>query len=204
VVETGYRRGELQKLEWRDVHIDGDSPFFSIRRSTTKNHKAALCPMDAELADELRAVRPKDYDPKKRAFAGSIPRMPRFLQDLNEAGIKAIDGSGRRVDFHALRMTLSTDPSLLPTAAAIYGLPSLVKWTEPNTLHNTPSIDAEGLPVSPSVTSAANGESCGTLINTALGRDEAPVVAACHESQNGARYRVRTCDFLRVKQALYH
>jgi hypothetical protein len=23
-------------------------------------------------------------------------------------------------------------------------------------------------------------------------------------SENGARYRVRTCDFLRVKQALYH
>ena len=49
-LETGLRRGELEQLEWRDLHLDGAAPFVSVRRSTTKNHKPAPIPIDGELA----------------------------------------------------------------------------------------------------------------------------------------------------------
>ncbi len=63
-LETGLRRGELGKLEWRDVQLDGPNPFLNVRRSTTKNHKSAPTPIDAELAAELRSIRPENVDPK--------------------------------------------------------------------------------------------------------------------------------------------
>lgn len=53
-VTTGLRRGELEKIEWGDLHLEEAQPCVLIRAATTKNRKAAkafLCPqLAAELA----------------------------------------------------------------------------------------------------------------------------------------------------------
>ena len=117
-LETGLRRGELEKLEWRDMHLAGDSPFLSDRRSTTKNHKPAPIPIDAELAAELAKIRPEGHAATQRVFAGCIPRMKRFRLDLREAGIESGEGTHARIDFHALRMTFQMLLTLNGTSPA--------------------------------------------------------------------------------------
>ena len=42
---TGLRRGELVKIEWRDVHIDGAQPYISVRSSVAKNAKLVAQPL---------------------------------------------------------------------------------------------------------------------------------------------------------------
>ena len=145
----------MEKLEWRDVRLDGPEPFLNVRASTTKNHRPAPISIDAELAEELRKIRPVNADPKGRVFAGVLPRIERFRLDLKAAGIESVNGAGDRVDFHALRMTFQmfltlggasprvamelmrhsdmkltmktyTDAGKLPTRAVIESLPSLL------------------------------------------------------------------------------
>lgn len=38
----------------------------------------------------------------------SVPKVRTFYADLNRAGVEAKDADGRKLDFHALRMTLAT------------------------------------------------------------------------------------------------
>jgi integrase len=45
-LETAIRRGELCKLKWSDVHIDGpDAPHLNLRKETTKTKKARAIPV---------------------------------------------------------------------------------------------------------------------------------------------------------------
>ncbi len=232
-LETGLRRGELCKLEWRDVHIDAGEPFLSVRRSTTKNHKPAPTPIDTELANELRTIRPLNVAPGQKVFAKLIPRMDKFRADLEAAGIEPADAEGRHIDFHALRMTFQmlltlngtaprvvqelmrhsdmklttktyTDASQLPTGEAIRKLPSLLESIEANTVQSTPALDAAGHCPSQPVANPADPSATEAALPEAISRDKSLVGTVCHESEETARCRVRTCDFLRVKQALYH
>ena len=232
-IRTGFRRNELAQLRWQDLHLDGPQPFILARASTTKNHKAAPMPVDDELAAALRDARPANSRPSDLVFARLIPRVPRFWADLRNAGIEPVNEAGKRVDFHALRMTFGTslalngettrtsmelmrhsdpklttktytDAGLLPTAAAIRALPSLGsrrdEWTPEGTLGLVPTGQTE----SRQVPYGENGNAPRTLIDKGSGRDQTLPVPLSPDGGNGARYRVRTCDFLRVKQALYH
>ena len=231
-LETGLRRGELEQLEWHDVHLDGSEPFLNVRQSTTKNGKAASIPIDTELADELRKLRPEALNPKHRVFGKLIPRMNRFRLDLLAAGIAPVDGAGRRVDFHALRMTFQmlltlngtaprvvmellrhsdmrltaktyTDAGMLPTGDAVRRLPSLLGTDAKYTVGSTVAVVSESQVVSPDVTPAVIPDHPETGIDKGVGHNMASLVAESHKPEDGARCRVRTCDFLRVKQALY-
>lgn len=44
-METGIRRGELCKIEWRDVVQDGDNSHINLRAATTKTKKARTVPL---------------------------------------------------------------------------------------------------------------------------------------------------------------
>lgn len=39
---TGIRRGELEQIEWADVHLDTTQPFIAVRASVSKNHLHAM------------------------------------------------------------------------------------------------------------------------------------------------------------------
>jgi integrase len=152
---TGLRRAELAALQWGDVHLDACRPFFKVRASTTKNHKAATIALHSDLAEELRKAKTDNTRPEM-AVLERLPNMRQFRRDLEAAGIPFTDTQGRRFDFHAFRHTMATnlakagvgqritqelmrhsdarltnqvytDATLLPVAEAVGCLPSFTK-----------------------------------------------------------------------------
>ena len=147
--------------------------------------------IDSELASELSQIRPLNANPKDRVFAGILPRIERFRPDLKAAGIEPVDAAGKRVDFHAMRMTFQmfltlngesfrvamecmrhrdpnlttkayTDAGLLPTREAIN------KWPlhlQADTLHDTPAFVPDVQSGAHAGTVAENGNELGRLIN---------------------------------------
>jgi integrase len=218
-IKTGLRRGELEKLEWRDVQLDGE-PFLNVRAATTKNGKAAPIPMDVELTAALRKLRGDAADAKGKVFQ-ALPRIARFRADLVAAEIQPINAAGERVDFHALRMTFQmrltlngvaprvvmeamrhsdmkltaktyTDAGMLPTRAAICSLPPLLAQGDFSPVCS-PDLGANGHSVSPADTQGETIDDAGTLMDTGFRNDSAQLGTMGHEKENGARCRVRTC-----------
>ena len=233
-VFTGLRREELRQLEWGDVHLDCEQPFINVRASTTKNHKQAVIPLHSDVVTALRGLRPNDADPGTRIFAGMLPRMKRFCKDLKEAKIEYLNAKSEYADFHALRKTFATnltlagttqrvtmelmrhsdmrltaktytDAGLLPIGDAVLNLPSIAgSALEKASQIGSQNLVRASLLLSSPVTKSEGSNIAETRMNTGFGHDLTPLVNAGPETENGARYRVRTCDFLRVKQALYH
>lgn len=144
---TGLRRNELKCLRWSDICFDGDTPHIQLRAATTKSRRADTLPLSPELAQELQQLRPDECGPTDTVFR-RVPKIDTYKIDLKKAGIDYEDDAGRRLDFHALRVTFGsmlaasgttlrtamelmrhtdaklttriyTDPRLLNTAAAI-------------------------------------------------------------------------------------
>lgn len=105
---TGIRRGELEQINWRDVHLQGAQPFIAVRAAVSKNHAYAMQPLGADAAAALLGLTTVEAKPGDRVFLGRIPRMVQFRKDLEEAGIEYVDVRGEQVDFHALRKTFGT------------------------------------------------------------------------------------------------
>jgi len=107
-LNTGLRRAELAALQKGDCSLYGDNAFLKVRASTTKNSKAATIWLNDEVAAELKNLVKSDADLNEPVFE-RIPDMDQFRKDLAAAGIRYVDGQGRRTDFHALRHTLATN-----------------------------------------------------------------------------------------------
>ncbi len=108
---TGLRRNELRWLQWGDIYLDAAAPFVRARPSTTKNRKEAVLPLHTDLAAMLRSIRPPDAAPFTPVFA-HVPRIHTLQRDLVAAGVPFLDGRGRRLDFHSLRVTYGTNLTL--------------------------------------------------------------------------------------------
>ena len=103
---NGLRRGELLKLEWKDLSLDGENPVISLRVSTTKNAKSFVAPLRNEVVNALLAIRPETISGK---VFPKLPRLHRMVaKDWKAANIEFIDKDGRRADFHSLRKTFCT------------------------------------------------------------------------------------------------
>jgi integrase len=225
---TGLRRGELQKLEWRDIELDAVNPLIRARASTTKNGKEALLPMHPDVVQVLRSIRPAAVAKGDKVFKGLLPRMPRFNADLKAAGIAPEDAQGRVVDFHSLRNTFATILTLNGKAQR-----EIMELMRHSDMRLTAKVytDAGQLPLAETVASLPGlpglkspgqntcqkvGESCqnvsrdvpkGDADNSAQHLENEPLVSECRDvakEANGARCRVRTCDPCRVKAMLYH
>ncbi len=229
---TGIRRGELEQITWGDVHLDTTQPFIHVRASVSKNHLAARQPLTRDAADALRELHDPEAKPHERVFAGIIPRMEVFRKDLEGAGIPYDDFRRERADFHALRKTYGTmltlagvgqrtvmelmrhsdmrltvktytDANMLPVSDAIVALTNFAASKQDS------QIDSQRLvPDRPTVSAAVPLNAGEPKVLTAGGETFSPsetvLVREGPHDGNGARCRVRTCDFLRVKQALYH
>jgi integrase len=229
---TGIRRGELEKLEWRDVFLDLLQPFIAVRSSIGKNKKHVMQPLPRYVAEELRKIRPSNVSPNALVFREGIPSMPVYRKDLAAAGIDYKDAQGRYADFHALRKTFGTlltlssrsertvmelmrhsdmkltakvytDANMLPVSETVAMLPNLIDDSADS------QIDSQKLvPESPSMFATVPFEPSDPILLTAgdeaISQSESASVPQSPEMEDGARCRVRTCDFLRVKQALYH
>ena len=106
-VNTGIRRGEFMALRWGDLHLEAVQPFVSLRAVTTKNRKADLLPMRAEVVAALREIKPSGVEEAALVFP-RFPRIERFRRDLVKAKIQYENETGI-ADFHALRYTFCTN-----------------------------------------------------------------------------------------------
>ena len=97
---TGLRRGELRELRWGDLHLNAIRPFIQLQSQHTKNRKADVLPLHADLVAMFKAAMPGHSDSKVFPL---IPGMKRFRTDLKRAGIPVND-----YDFHCLRHTYCT------------------------------------------------------------------------------------------------
>jgi len=157
---TGLRKSELRDLEWSSVHLDGEKSVLRLSPKKTKNRKGGTLPIHPDAISGFEALRDQAAQartPIKRkglVFYRGIVKMPRFLEDLETAGIQEYDSQGRRLDFHALRKTWGTflvsggapprvamelmrhnslqmtmrnytDSTLLPLSAAVLNAPSV-------------------------------------------------------------------------------
>lgn len=105
---TGLRRGELEQLEWSDVHLeDVAQPFLEARASTTKNHQKATIQLHADAVAALLEHKARHGGKGDRVFV--VPTIETFRNDLERAGIAYKDAQGRVADFHSLRVTLCTN-----------------------------------------------------------------------------------------------
>jgi len=110
---TGLRRSELRNLSWSAVNLEGEKSTLHLNPALTKNRKGGVLPIHPDAVAALEALKtmPRRGRALKRAhkvFYRGIPKMPRFLADLKEAGIREYDEQGRRLEFHSLRRTLAT------------------------------------------------------------------------------------------------
>jgi integrase len=102
---TGMRRGELFKLEWRDVDLKKGS--ITIRAEITKTGKGRIIPMLSNVSKVFKAIlveRPNVVD-EDRIFLGqqSTPWM------LSQSFRKICDSLGwKDLKLHSLRHTFST------------------------------------------------------------------------------------------------
>ena len=106
---TGLRRGELSKLEWGDLHLDGAQPFALVRAATTKDRKPAKAFLGRQLVAELKKLQKLGVPSNDRVLAGRMPTMIQMREHLAAARIGYVDDQGQRLDFHALRKTMNTN-----------------------------------------------------------------------------------------------
>ncbi len=97
-----------------------------------------------------------------------------------------------------------TDAGLLPLADAVTRLPSFTDSYTVDSQIDSQSLSLPSHALSVPVTNKTNDDTSQTF-------DKESLVASCprlsrlvRKLRDRARCRVRTCDFLRVKQALYH
>lgn len=102
-VLTGLRRGELGKLKWADVQLDGPAPFILVRGANARNHKEERQPLHTDLVVAWRELRGPAASPSGLVFAKELPRMKRSYADLKVAGISPGDPERGSAGVHSLR-----------------------------------------------------------------------------------------------------
>lgn len=90
----------------------------------------------------------KSGDASGRVFPGSVPGHHTFRSDLEAAGIRRVDDRGRKVDFHALRVTFITNlyRAGVPQRQAM----ALARHTDPRLTANI-YTDQDALPLAEAV-----------------------------------------------------
>jgi integrase/recombinase XerD len=107
---TGFRASELASLHPFAFKLKGKLPHIVLAAADAKNDKAAEQPIRPELAAELaRWLRGQSGRVWPGLWHKKAAEMLR--EDLQAAGIKYRDNTGRVLDFHALRVTFITSLS---------------------------------------------------------------------------------------------
>jgi integrase len=150
---TGLRRGELSQLQWADVLRKAEGTFIVVRAAAAKNRLTRALYVPAWFARELMRSKPTGAAECDLVLPrDKVPTIWTFRTLLKRAGVPYKDLLGRQADFHAIRRSLNThlaqkgvdvhtrkeimrhselrltldvytDPTALPTVAAMEKLP---------------------------------------------------------------------------------
>ena len=104
---TGLRKDELRKLVWGDVFLNDDAACIRLTAKNTKARRADVLPLNAEMVELLRHLKPADAKATDRVFP-IVPKLATYQKDLEAADIPYRDEDGRQADFHALRVAYGT------------------------------------------------------------------------------------------------
>lgn len=107
MVHAGLRRGDVERLQWRDVQLHENQPFLRLWDSQTKESRDGRVEVHSELCAALKIWRSRATDLNGRVFP-CVPRVRELRKDLEAAGIPFVDELGRRIDLHGLRKTCNT------------------------------------------------------------------------------------------------
>lgn len=144
-VHTGLRWSEIRFLEWADVHLDEGQ--LHLRAEATKARRAEVLPLSPTALELFRDLA-RRAGPEPRVFPGGMPSHNTFQEDLARAGIPRFDALGRKVDFHALRVTFITN--LARAGAAQRVAMALARHKDPKLTANI-YTDTTGLPLAQAV-----------------------------------------------------
>jgi integrase len=104
---SGLRKGELRRLEKRDLTPTGPQPVWHLRAEITKGKRRDVIPMLPEAAQAILPLWQAKDSPTVRLFP-RIPRTNTLHDDIARAKLARIDAEGRCLDFHALRYFFCT------------------------------------------------------------------------------------------------
>lgn len=110
-LSTGLRRGELTRLRWADLVLDGDDPSVAIPAASAKSRRDQSVPLSGPVRDALVAARAERRQETAESLVFPADRMPNartVRRDLEAAGISPVGDDGTVLDFHSLRVTLGT------------------------------------------------------------------------------------------------
>lgn len=152
-MRTGLRRGELSQLRWADIVHKAEGTFSVVRAATTKNRLTKALYVPAWFARELLRSKPAEANVGDPVLpTGKVPSIWAVQNPFEGCRVGYKDALGRQADFHAIRRSLNThlaqngvdahtrkeimrhselrltldvytDPTALPTVAAIEKLP---------------------------------------------------------------------------------
>jgi len=152
---TGLRRSELAALRAADLDLDASRPTVRVRAATAKNRREAILPLPSHAVAALRDALRGAGD--ATTLLGRIPTVNALRRDLEAARaawlaqqgigdderarrersdfLKATDSEGRKVDFHALRVTYCT--SLARAGVSLVVAQRLMRHSDPKLTANT-------------------------------------------------------------------
>jgi integrase len=107
-LHTGLRRGEINKLQWDDLKLNGATSSVRVRPEINKNRKDQYLPLHSEMLAVLKSMKPETVAANAPVFPGGVPSMKVMRTDFKTAGIALLDERGHRIDFHALRTSYIT------------------------------------------------------------------------------------------------
>ena len=152
LVLTGLRRGELAKLTWSDLTLDGPQAWLTVQAAVAKNRKAESLPIRKDLAEDLRAWQSECGDPSGTDCVFRVPKQLVLIldRDLLVAGIPKKDADGRTIDVHAMRHTTATylaKAGVAPRTAQAIMRHSDIRltlgiYTDPRLLDEASALDA--------------------------------------------------------------
>jgi integrase len=145
---TGIRRGEIKKLRWADVDLDGATPKITVPADISKNHYEDALPLHPDLVAALNKIKPALCEPERLIFKGMFPGYIQFYADLKAAGIDWEDRGEGRLDFHSFRVTYCTQ--LAPGTPSERVRMALMRHRDPKQTAKT-YTDARMLPLKEAV-----------------------------------------------------